>query len=102
MTKTDADIAGEIPAHRYTAALATEIEARWQDFWEAHGTFETPNPTGELADPDHPRAGVSHQDKLFVLDMFPYPSGEGLHVGPPLGFIATDVFARFSRRAGPN
>src|SRR3954447_4508226 len=102
MTETDADIAGEIPAHRYTAALANEIEGRWQDFWEAHGTFYTPNPTGELADPGHPRAGAPQRDKLFVLDMFPYPSGEGLHVGHPLGFIGTDVFARFSRMAGHN
>lgn len=89
----------EIPAHRYTAALANEIESRWQGRWAADGTFHAPNPTGELADPDHPRAGAP---PLFVLDMFPYPSGAGLHVGHPLGFIGTDCFARFQRMAGHN
>ncbi|GGJ85477.1 leucine--tRNA ligase [Pilimelia anulata] len=87
------------PPHRYTAALAQRIEARWQEHWARHGTFRTPNPTGPLADPDHPRAGAA---KLFVLDMFPYPSGRGLHVGHPLGYIGTDVYARFQRMAGRN
>ncbi|GAA1833171.1 leucine--tRNA ligase [Luedemannella flava] len=89
----------EIPAHRYTAAKANEIESRWQARWAADGTFHAPNPTGDLADPDHPRAGAP---PLFVLDMFPYPSGAGLHVGHPLGFIGTDCFARFQRMAGRN
>ncbi|MDM4719988.1 leucine--tRNA ligase [Micromonospora sp. WMMA1363] len=91
--------ASDIPPFRYTAALADEIENRWQDIWEREGTFHAPNPTGPLADPDHPRAGA---EKLYVLDMFPYPSGAGLHVGHPLGYIGTDCFARYQRMAGRN
>src|SRR5258706_15892367 len=93
------DSGSDIPPYRYTAALAADIESRWQDFWEEHGTFRAPNPTGPLADPTHPRAGA---EKLFLLDMFPYPSGAGLHVGHPLGYIGTDVFARFMRMNGRN
>ena len=89
----------ETPAFRYTAALANQIEKRWQDYWAANGTFHSPNPVGPLSDPAHPRSGAP---KKFVLDMFPYPSGAGLHVGHPLGFIGTDVFARFERMAGFN
>jgi leucyl-tRNA synthetase, eubacterial and mitochondrial family len=88
-----------IPPFRYTAALANEIEERWQDYWEEHGTFYAPNPVGDLADPSHPRAGA---EKLFVLDMFPYPSGAGLHVGHPLGYIGTDCYGRYQRMAGRN
>ncbi|MFY1624146.1 leucine--tRNA ligase [Micromonospora sp. WMMD735] len=91
--------AGDIPPYRYTAAMADEIERRWQDTWEREGTFHAPNPTGPLADPGHPRAGA---EKLYVLDMFPYPSGAGLHVGHPLGYIGTDCFARYQRMAGRN
>ncbi|SIQ41117.1 leucine--tRNA ligase [Micromonospora avicenniae] len=91
--------AGDIPPFRYTAALADDIEHRWQDHWEREGTFHAPNPTGPLADPGHPRAGA---EKLYVLDMFPYPSGAGLHVGHPLGYIGTDSFARYQRMAGRN
>ena len=87
------------PAHRYTAALAHEIELRWQEHWDANGTFEAPNPAGPLADPE----GVAARGrKLFVLDMFPYPSGTGLHVGHPLGFTGTDVYSRYQRMAGRN
>ena len=64
----------------------------------ALGTFEAPNPAGPLAEPDK----VAGREKLFVLDMFPYPSGAGLHVGHPLGYIATDVFARYKRMSGFN
>ncbi len=84
---------------RYTAARANEIELRWQDRWDADGTFATPNPTGDLADPSNPR---SDAPKLYVLDMFPYPSGEGLHVGHPLGFVGTDVYTRYQRMGGRN
>ncbi|MEV7987796.1 leucine--tRNA ligase [Micromonospora sp. NPDC085948] len=91
--------AGDIPPFRYTAALADEIEVRWQDTWAREGTFHAPNPTGPLADPTHPRAGA---EKLYVLDMFPYPSGAGLHVGHPLGYIGTDCYARYQRMAGRN
>ena len=92
-------IPAETPPHRYTAVVAGEIELRWQDFWEEQGTFRAPNPVGPLADPDHPRAGA---EKLFVLDMFPYPSGAGLHVGHPLGYIGTDSYGRYQRMAGRN
>ncbi|MEI7883532.1 MAG: class I tRNA ligase family protein, partial [Actinomycetota bacterium] len=78
--------------------LATQVETKWQDIWEREGTFEAPNPAGPLAQPDK----VAGRDKLFVLDMFPYPSGAGLHVGHPLGYIATDVFARYKRMDGFN
>jgi leucyl-tRNA synthetase len=91
-------MADDTPRHRYTAALAQQIELRWQDRWEADGTFEAPNPAGPLADP----ARVGDRQKLFVLDMFPYPSGSGLHVGHPLGYIGTDVYARFKRMQGCN
>ena len=80
-------------------ALAQDIELRWQDWWDAHHTFETPNPTGPLGDPE---LAAERGEKLFVLDMFPYPSGIGLHVGHPLGFIGTDVYARFKRMTGHN
>jgi leucyl-tRNA synthetase len=93
---TTASTAEAAPAHRYTAALAGQIERHWQQYWEEHGTFHAPNPVGELAATPLP------EDKLFVQDMFPYPSGEGLHVGHPLGFIATDVFARYHRMTGRN
>jgi leucyl-tRNA synthetase len=86
-------------SHRYTAALAKEIELRWQERWDVDGTFEAPNPAGPLADPE----GVAERGrKLFVLDMFPYPSGTGLHVGHPLGFTGTDVYTRYQRMAGRN
>ncbi|MFJ5799835.1 leucine--tRNA ligase [Streptomyces decoyicus] len=84
--------------HRYTAALAADIEARWQDFWETDGTYEAPNPKGELAGD----AELVARPKKFIMDMFPYPSGAGLHVGHPLGFIATDVYARHQRMTGHN
>ncbi len=87
-----------VPAHRYTAALAGRIEQDWQDVWESEGTFEAPNPSGPWADP----ARVDGRDKLYVLDMFPYPSGAGLHVGHPLGYIATDVYGRYQRMCGRN
>jgi leucyl-tRNA synthetase len=89
----------ETPPNRYTAALAQDIELRWQDWWDEHHTFETPNTAGPLADAD---LAAERGEKLFVLDMFPYPSGTGLHVGHPLGFIGTDVFARFKRMTGHN
>jgi leucyl-tRNA synthetase len=89
----------DLPPHRYTAALAQDIERRWQDRWEDDGTFFTPNPVGDL---DAGWAEVADRPKLYVMDMFPYPSGSGLHVGHPLGYIGTDVFARFQRMNGHN
>ena len=85
-------------AHRYDASLAGEIEARWQDWWDEHGAFEVPNPSGPLADPEK----LAGRERLFVLDMFPYPSGAGLHVGHPLGYIGTDVYTRYKRMTGHN
>ncbi len=84
------------PAHRYTAALAEDIERRWQDRWDAEGTFAADNPAGTLAGPR------ARAEKFYLLDMFPYPSGKGLHVGHPLGYIATDVVGRFERMRGRN
>jgi leucyl-tRNA synthetase len=83
---------------RYSATLASGIEARWQERWEREHTFEAPNPAGPLAD----ETRLAGRPKLFVLDMFPYPSGSGLHVGHPLGYIGTDVFGRFRRMKGYN
>ncbi|MEO6989797.1 MAG: leucine--tRNA ligase [Aquihabitans sp.] len=93
------DQASDLPVHRYDAALAQQIEARWQDRWEAEGTFHTPNPVGDLAEGFD---AVADRPKAYVLDMFPYPSGVGLHVGHPLGFIGTDVYARYLRMTGHN
>lgn len=89
----------DAPQHRYTAALANRIESTWQDNWAKLGTFNVPNPVGSLAPTDGTPIPA---DKLFVQDMFPYPSGEGLHVGHPLGYIATDVYARYFRMTGRN
>ncbi|MGH3612270.1 MAG: leucine--tRNA ligase [Pseudonocardia sp.] len=92
---------------RYGAALATAIEHKWQDRWEAEGTFQVPNPSGPWsvpADPDPAAAAPEHiadpARKVYLLDMFPYPSGSGLHVGHPLGFIGTDVLGRYLRMTG--
>jgi len=65
-----------------------EIEAKWQNYWEQNHTFKA-----ELS---------SEKPKYYVLDMFPYPSGAGLHVGHPLGYIASDIYARYKRHKGFN
>ena len=85
-------------SYRYTPDLAAKIEARWQKHWADNGTFNAPNPTGDLAEP----GTELPEDRKFIQDMFPYPSGVGLHVGHPLGYIGTDVFARFHRMKGAN
>ncbi len=69
------------------------IEKKWQEYWEKHGTFVQPNP-GEQ--------GFVERPKYYVLDMFPYPSGAGLHVGHPEGYTATDIVARYRRMQGFN
>ena len=90
---------GDVPPFRYTAELAGRLEQQWQDNWQRWGTFDVPNPVGSLAPTD---GSPVPRDKMFVQDMFPYPSGEGLHVGHPLGYIATDVYARYCRMTGRN
>jgi leucyl-tRNA synthetase len=92
-----AKAAEAVPTYRYTAELATEIERRWQRYWDEHGSFHAPNPVGEFAED-----ASLPEDKLFVQDMFPYPSGAGLHVGHPLSYIGTDVYARYNRMIGRN
>ena len=82
------------PAHRYNAALAGDIETRWQKAWDAQGAFRAPQPTEPGFDATRP--------KFYVLDMFPYPSGSGLHVGHPEGYTATDIIARYKRMRGFN
>ena len=67
-----------------------EIEKKWQKYWQEHQTFNASPPTN------------SKKPKYYVLDMFPYPSGAGLHVGHPLGYIASDIYARFKRHQGYN
>ena len=84
----------EAPPHRYNAKLADQIETKWQTFWDAHATFTQPNPGSPAFDPSRP--------KFYCLDMFPYPSGAGLHVGHPEGYTATDIISRFKRMKGFN
>lgn len=67
----------------------TEIEQRWQHYWLQHGTFRTDT---------HDRS----RPKCYILDMFPYPSGDGLHIGHPEGYTATDIIARYKRHCGFN
>ena len=66
----------------------TKIEKKWQDFWEANKTFKT---TKDMSKP-----------KYYALDMFPYPSGAGLHVGHPEGYTASDIISRYKRMKGYN
>ncbi|MEL6312161.1 MAG: hypothetical protein AAFQ17_07345, partial [Pseudomonadota bacterium] len=68
------------------------IEPKWQAYWDAHETYRTPGPGDAGFDATKP--------KYYVLDMFPYPSGAGLHVGHPEGYTATDILARVRRMQG--
>ena len=65
-----------------------EIEKKWQQYWADNKTFKVKTDTAK--------------PKYYVLDMFPYPSGAGLHVGHPLGYIASDIYSRFKRLKGFN
>src|SRR3954466_13294947 len=86
-----------VPPYRYTPALAQRMGLAWQDRWGAEGTFHTPNPVGRLSQGFEK---VADRPKFFGMDMFPYPSGAGLHVGHPLGYLGTDVTTRFRRMDG--
>jgi leucyl-tRNA synthetase len=70
------------------------LEPKWQAYWDEHRTYEVPNPGDPRFDASRP--------KFYVLDMFPYPSGAGLHVGHPEGYTATDIVGRFKRMSGFN
>lgn len=86
-----ADMQHSEKAGRYDFAV---IEVRWQRYWEENQTFRVPNPGEPGADTSKP--------KFYILDMFPYPSGAGLHVGHPVGYCATDIIARYRRMCGFN
>jgi leucyl-tRNA synthetase len=98
-TVRDPDRSASLPPHRYTATLANAIEEKWLARWEELRVFYAPNPAGDLHEPN---AELSERPKYYALDMFPYPSGSGLHVGHPLGYIGTDIYARFKRMTGFN
>ncbi len=85
------------PPFRYDARLAGQIERRWQERWDRDGTFQAANPSGALSGGFGAEGG---RPKFYLLDFFPYPSGIGLHVGHPLGYIGTDVFGRYLRMTG--
>ena len=65
-----------------------DIESKWQEYWDENNTFKA------IEDAD--------KEKFYILDMFPYPSGSGLHVGHPLGYTATDIYSRYKRLQGYN
>ncbi|MDP6862688.1 MAG: leucine--tRNA ligase [Acidimicrobiales bacterium] len=95
----DNEVDDSRPIFRYDAQLAEQIETNWQERWATEQTYRVSNL------PSADESGTSADDsqqKLFVMDMFPYPSGAGLHVGHPLGYIGTDVFARYKRMRGYN
>ena len=66
----------------------SEIDKKWQAKWASQGTYNAPN--------------TKDKAKFYVLDMFPYPSGAGLHVGHPLGYIASDIYGRYKKQKGFN
>ncbi|MBO5632138.1 MAG: leucine--tRNA ligase [Aeriscardovia sp.] len=88
------------PQWRYNAALAQDIELKWQKEWDDTGAFYAANVKGNLVNGKGDHAGT--QKPYFAIDMFPFPSGKGLHVGHPLGYIATDMMSRYHRMKGEN
>jgi len=80
--------------HRYTAGLAGQIESHWQTKWHEDQIYRQPNPGDTAFEAWRPR--------FYCLDMFPYPSGAGLHVGHPEGYTATDIICRYKRMKGFN
>lgn len=97
---TTAQDSNDQPAFRYNALSAQTIELKWQKRWDEEGTFWAANVQGHLTDGKGQHA--EGKKPYFVIDMFPYPSGKGLHVGHPLGYIATDVISRYHRLKGEN
>lgn len=88
------------PSYRYNAQMAQVIEEKWQQTWDENGTFWAANVDGDLTDGNGRHA--DGRTPYFAMDMFPYPSGKGLHVGHPLGYLATDVVSRYHRMKGEN
>ena len=82
------------PSHRYDAGVANALESRWQSWWDEQKTYVVGNPGDPGFDESRP--------KFYCLDMFPYPSGAGLHVGHPEGYIGSDIISRFKRMSGFN
>src|SRR3990167_2005959 len=89
----------------------TKIEKKWQRVWKETGLYKTKEPKSTPLNPPSKDGGGEsssgqklkvNSQKSYVLDMFPYPSGDGLHVGHPKGYIATDVYSRHMRMKGHN
>ncbi|HEX2838593.1 MAG TPA: class I tRNA ligase family protein [Phycisphaerales bacterium] len=94
MSNTAQPTTTDAPRHRYDAQRANELEPRWQEAWARADAFRQPNPGEPAFDASRP--------KFYCLDMFPYPSGAGLHVGHPEGYTATDIICRYKRMKGFN
>ena len=94
MSQSEQQQTESLPTSRYDAEMAQDIETRWQQWWDQQGTSIQPNPGDDGFDAAKP--------KYFCLDMFPYPSGAGLHVGHPEGYTATDIICRYKRMKGFN